>query len=124
MSSKDLNKIEEWLPRFEYHIYRDRLKSRGLPTTPTRVAFLYWAEIEMQHCFTWDNYSAEWDNGSLHRIINQWIDCGLIHKEWHGNQWYYVTEYVTSNQSPFHCKTCNRVNIKRLLETKQNKEKP
>ncbi|MDU6434370.1 MAG: hypothetical protein E6556_16400 [Pantoea sp.] len=121
-SSNSLHLIETWLPRFEFHVYRDRLRSHNLPTTPTRVAFLYWAEQMMKHCFTWEDFIQEWDNGNPHRVINQWLESGLIQKDFYNGTWFYVTEYAADSKSPFTCKSCNRINIKRLLEIKEQQQ--
>lgn len=76
----------------------------------------------MKHCFTWDDFAAEWDNGNPHRVIKQWLESGLIQKDFYNGTWYYVTEYAADSKSPFTCKSCNRTNIKRLIEIKEQQQ--
>lgn len=119
LKSQNLKEIKNWLPRFEYHIYRDRLRQYGMPTTPHRVAFMYWAEEIMNHCFTFEDFVNEWSNGNDHREINRWVDSRVISTEYFEGKFYYVTSYIVGGVSPFYCPTCNRINIKKLLSIKE-----
>ncbi|HGY1158892.1 TPA: hypothetical protein ACNUZR_004816 [Citrobacter freundii] len=118
MKSQILKTIADWLPRFEFHVYCDRLRQYGMPTTPQRVAFMYWAEEVMQHCFTFEDFVNEWSNGNDHREINRWLQSCYIGMEFYQGKTYYVTSYLVGGKSPFYCPRCNRINIKRLLEIK------